>query len=264
LFVLVAANLMVAACTDSEEPARIDNMENGNESVTLERTYDEVFDFEVLPTTGPGTTPESGNTADLLLNMPYLLTSGLIPPEFVINELLSQGLNDAGMSGGVQWEPYRLRPGDFNALSEALKQAYAHGELRYEAPDSWVRNFQDGHVWVMYVKHGVPWKEHKRLNDAMVAIENALQEAERTGDSRRMNELHLASLKADGELSEFIVRYLNKYSAPLTPHSNTTAAKIEATRSLLPHAPNYTWSAQRCKLGSNVHTTQHSLLGDDT
>ena len=201
---------MVAACTDSEEPARIDNMENGNESVTLERTYDEVFAFEVLPATGPGTPPESGNTVDLLLNMPYLLASGLIPPEFVINELLSQGLNDAGMSGGVQWEPYRLRPGDFDALAQALQRAYAHGELRYKAPDAWVRNFQEWHVWVMYIKHGVPWEEHKRLNDAMVAIENALEEAERAGDAERVNELHLASLKAGGELSEFIMRDLEK------------------------------------------------------
>ena len=183
-------------------------MENGNESVTLERTYDEVFAFEVLPATGPGTTPENGNTVDLLLEMPYLLTSGLIPPEFVINELLSQGLNDAGMSGGVQWKPYQLKRGGFDALAQALQRAYAHGELRYKAPDAWVRNFQDWHVWVMYVKHGVPWEEHKRLNDAMVAIENALQEAERAEDAGRVNDLHLASLKADGELSEFIMRYL--------------------------------------------------------
>jgi len=62
----------------------------------------------------------------------------------------------------------------------------------------------------MYVKHGVPWEEHKRLNDAMVAIEKALQEAERAGDEGRMNELHLTSLKAGGELSEFIMRHLQK------------------------------------------------------
>jgi len=210
LFVLIAANLMVTACTAPEEPARISNMKNGNESVTLERSYEEVFAFEVLPATGPGTIPESGNTVDLLLNMPYLLTSGLIPPEFVINELLSKGLNDAGMSGGVQWEPYQLRPGDFDALATALQQAYTYGELKYKAPDTWVRNFQDWHVWVMYVKHGIPWEEHKRLNDAMVTIEKALQEAERAGDKVRMNKLHLASLKAGGELSEFTMRYLKK------------------------------------------------------
>ena len=185
LYVLIAANLTVAACIDSEEPARIDNMKNGNESVMLKRAYDEVLAFEVLPATGPGTIPESGNTVDLLLNMPYLLTSGLIPPEFVINELLSQGLNDAGMSGGVQWEPYQLRPGDFDALAQALQQAYTIGELEYKAPDTWVRNFQDWHVWVMYVKHGVPWEEHKRLNDAVVAIEKALQRVERAGDEAR-------------------------------------------------------------------------------
>jgi len=210
LFVLIAANLKVSACTGPEEPAGFNNIEIGNESVTLERAYDEVFAFDVLPATGPGTISESGNTIALLLNMPYLLTSGLIPPEFVINELLSQGLNDAGMSGGVQWEPYRLRSGDFDALAQALQQAFTHGELEYMAPDAWVKDFQDWHVWVMYVKHGVPWEEHKRLNDKVVAIEKALQEAERTKDEVRMNKMHLASLKANGELSEFIMRHLKK------------------------------------------------------
>ena len=90
LFLLIAANLMVTACTGPEEPARFDYIENGNKSMTLERSYKEVFAFDVLPAAGPGTIPESGNTVDLLLNMPYLLTSGLIPPEFVINERTGQ------------------------------------------------------------------------------------------------------------------------------------------------------------------------------
>ena len=185
-------------------------MRNGTESVYLERTYNEVFAFDGLPATGPGAIPERGNTVDLLLHMPYLLVSGLIPPEFVINELLALGLNDAGMSGGVQWEPYRLRPGDFEDLAQALQQAYTSGELEYKAPDAWVKNFQDWHVWVMYIKHDVPWEAHKRLNDVAVAIGKSLREAERAGDEERINELHLASLKADGELSEFIMRHLKK------------------------------------------------------
>jgi hypothetical protein len=44
----------------------------------------------------------------------------------------------------------------------------------------------------------------------MIAMENALQEVERAGDAGRVNELHLASLKACGELSEFIMRYLKE------------------------------------------------------
>ena len=111
LFVLMAANLLVSACTGPDQPARIDHTEDENEFVTLERSYDEIFSFAVLPATGPGTIPERGNTVDLLLNMPYLLTSGLIPPEFVINELLSHGLDDAGMSGGVRWDTGTGVPG---------------------------------------------------------------------------------------------------------------------------------------------------------
>lgn len=205
---LLFAALMMAACTDSNLPTRNNKNNEGNTPVTIERSYDEVFAFEVLPATGPGTIPGSGSTVDLLMNMPYLLTSGLIPPEFVINELLSQGLNDAGMSGGVHWTPYRLKPGDFDALVKALQKAYQFGPLEYREPDGWVKDFQDWHVWVMHIKHGVPWKEHKRLNDAMVTIETAQREAERSGDEARIEELHLESLKAGTELSEFIMMHV--------------------------------------------------------
>jgi len=179
-------------------------------TATLERNYEAVFPFEILPATGPGTISESGNTVDLLMHVPYLFASGLIPPESVLNELLSRGQADAGMSGGAQWEPYTLNPGGFDALVQELVEAYAQVPLEYREPDAWVRSFKDWHVWVMYVKHGVPWEEHKRLNDAVVAIENKIKSAKENKDEVQLNELHLQYIRAGTELAEFIVEYLNK------------------------------------------------------
>lgn len=205
--ILLALNIV--ACTDSKEAAEQTESEEGLGNMALVRNYDEVFSFELLPATGPGSIAESGNTVTLLMNIPYLLSSGLIPPEFVVNELLSRGLNDAGMSGGAQWAPYRLKQGDFDALVDALKEASTLGDLEYREPDAWVKNFEDWHVWVMYEKHGVPWEEHKRLNDVTVAIEQAMRIAEQGNDEARLNELHLEYIKAGADLSEFTMKYLN-------------------------------------------------------
>jgi hypothetical protein len=175
-----------------------------------ERSFRESFNFEVLPGTGPGSALNHGNTITLLLEMPYLFSSGLIPPESIINELLSRGSRDAGMSGGLQWASYRLKPGEFDALVQELMSAYPHGPLVFQEPDAWVKSFEDWHVWVMYMRHGVPWKEHKRLNDAVVALEKAMAKARKDSDEARLNALHLEYIQAGTQLSEFMMEHLNK------------------------------------------------------
>jgi len=205
LIPIVLVSFVIACSEDRRDPAP-----DSVATMILERGYEEVFPFEILPATGPGTIRERGNTADLLMHVPYLFTSGLIPPETILNELLSRGLADAGMSGGAQWEPYTLKPGGFDRLVQELVKAYTYGSLEYQEPDAWVRNFEDWHVWVMYVKHGVPWEEHKRLNDAVVAIEKAMKIAKENNDEARVNELHLKNIKAGTELSDYVMWYLSK------------------------------------------------------
>jgi hypothetical protein len=175
-----------------------------------ERSFRENIDFEILPGTGPGSVLNQGNTITLLLEMPYLFSSGFIPPESIINELLSSGSRDAGMSGGVQWAPYRLKLGEFDALVQELMSAYSHGSLVYQEPAAWVKSFEDWHVWVMFMRHGVPWEEHKRLNDAVVALEEAMAKARKDSDEARLNALHLEYIQAGTRLSEFMMEHLNK------------------------------------------------------
>ncbi len=178
--------------------------------MTPERSFRENFDFEILPGTGPGSVLNQGNTVALLLEIPYLFTSGFIPPESIINELLSRGSRDAGMSGGVQWAPYRLKPGEFDALVQELMSAYPHGPLVYQEPAAWVKTFEDWHVWVMYKRHGVPWEEHKRLNDIVVTLEEGLTKARMENDEARLKTLHLEYIQAGTRLSEFMMAHLNK------------------------------------------------------
>ena len=45
----------------------------------------------------------------------------------------------------------------------------------------------------MFIKKGIPWKEHKRLNDIVVSLESEMREAKINGNEHMINELHLLS-----------------------------------------------------------------------
>ena len=99
--------------------------------VLLKRNYNDIFSYEILPAMGTGTLKQQGNTKDLLKNIPYLLSSGIIPPEFVVNEILSKGKVDAGMSGGATWEQDARGPrgGRSNWFDDGLSCAWRRGGL---------------------------------------------------------------------------------------------------------------------------------------
>lgn len=199
---LLLLSISIISC--SEGP---DLPPSGNQPKLPERNHNEVFSFEILPATGPGTIKQHGDTTDLLQSIPYLLTSGIIPPEIVMNEILSKGKVDAGMSGGAIWKPYKLKIGSFDSLVKELEASSKTGPLIYKQPDQWVKNYEDWNVWVIYIKYGVPWEEHKRLNDAVVVLEKQMDTAKDRNDEAKIGELHLKIIAAGTELSEFIMRH---------------------------------------------------------
>jgi len=178
--------------------------------VIIERSHDDQFEFTILPPTGSGEIVEKVNTAKLLINIPYLLTSGIFPPEKVLNEVLSKGVSDAGMSGGARWKPYKIKTGDFKSVFKEVKSLSTLANLEYIEPDDWVKTFEDWNVWVMYVKHGIPWKEHKRLNDIVVAIEKELDIAKSNNNEDKIFELHLTYVEEGEKLSEYVMRHMKK------------------------------------------------------
>ena len=53
--------------------------------------------------------PAEGTVVDLLFDVPYLIGFGAPFPSHVqLNSLLQLGYEDAGMSGGCEWEPFEL------------------------------------------------------------------------------------------------------------------------------------------------------------
>jgi len=176
----------------------------------LTRRAEEVFSFTLLPPTGNINQTRQGDSADLLLSIPYFFSSGLIPPDFVVNEILATGISDAGMSGGVKWKPYALAVDQFPVLHSLLKKKAAPRDLHYRQPPEWVSNFQDWHVWVFYIRNGVPWKQHKKLNDIVYNLELQIEAARKNHDEKRVQELNLELIKAGENLVEFTMQYIKK------------------------------------------------------
>src|SRR5215217_1003703 len=60
--------------------------------------------------------------SDLLFDIPAFSLSyrKIIPPFCVLNEVLAQGISDAGMSGGCKWQPFEISPEEYAELVEDL------------------------------------------------------------------------------------------------------------------------------------------------
>lgn len=58
-----------------------------------------------------------------LMDVPYLLLRGAVPPLPVLNEILAAGRLGGGMSPGSRWAPFALGESEYAALVAALPQA---------------------------------------------------------------------------------------------------------------------------------------------
>ena len=172
------------------------------------KSYSDLIKFQILPPVGSEEVEIEGDTIELLKNIPYLLSSGVIPSVDIINDVLANGLSDAGMSGGARWTPYQIEANSFEEFVIRLKATEGFGSIEYIEPESWVGGYEDWNVWVMYVKKGIPWKEHKQLNDIVVSLESEMGEAKTNGDKQRINTLHLQIVEAGTNLSEFVMENL--------------------------------------------------------
>ena len=64
-----------------------------------------------------------GSLAEFVLDVPYLVQSGVIPPLHVLNAVTQTGGGDAGMSPGAGWEPFQVTQEEYDALVTELRRA---------------------------------------------------------------------------------------------------------------------------------------------
>jgi hypothetical protein len=61
-----------------------------------------------------------GSVADLVLDIPYLMPWGVIPPLHVLNEHLLTGGDTGGMSPGTKWKPFQVTEQEYVELVNYL------------------------------------------------------------------------------------------------------------------------------------------------
>lgn len=168
-----------------------------------------ILEYVVLPGVGGGETAVQGTVAQLLLDIPYLIVGGLIPPLPVLNEVLDRGLADAGMSGGCRWEPFRLSAPEFAELvAELSTRGGKRGEpLRFDAPPAWVDTQRRWGVWLAFRLHSIPVDENLRLSQAMQRVTESMERAAKEGDEMSRVE-HLVELsRLMAQWSDFVQKH---------------------------------------------------------
>lgn len=56
-----------------------------------------------------------------MLDIPYFMDDGKIPPLSVVNQKFAEGGYSGGMSPGTVWKPFQIDEAEYEALVEALK-----------------------------------------------------------------------------------------------------------------------------------------------
>lgn len=87
---------------------------------------------------------QTGSLVEMLMAMPrarsYVDQWRVVPPIHVLNEILSTGMDDAGMSGGCEWKPFQLSGVEYaNLLEELLTSPDLNCErdLELEGATTW-------------------------------------------------------------------------------------------------------------------------------
>jgi hypothetical protein len=168
-----------------------------------------VLEYVVLHSVGGGETAAQGTVVQLLLDIPYLIVGGFIPPLPVLNEVVGRGIADAGMSGGCRWEPFRLSDAEFaEVVAELSTRGGKRGEtLRFDPPPPWADTQRSWGVWLAYRLHSIPVDENLRLSRAMQQVTESMERAAKEGDevSRVKHLVELSRLA--GAWSDFVQKH---------------------------------------------------------
>lgn len=157
--------------------------------------------YYILPGAGGGERKESGTLYDLLASIPYLFSKKRLPPLAVINSILAHGIEDAGMSGGVRWDPFTISSKEFRVLADHCLS------LGFDVPDApeWVSTRNYFQIWEFEIDHGIPAEKHKELSDAADEADRRLKIALDEGRSEEViTKLHLEAYCAGEAVSELI------------------------------------------------------------
>ncbi len=167
--------------------------------------------YQYLPPTGPDTIESSSALDKFLLELPHLFYMGYVPSLSVMNLFLSLGVDEAGMSGGAEWQPFVIDEAEYN---EVLKSVKRRKYLNVEGYDfsliaEKLNSKSEWFAKVMEHKLGIPFERHLELMEQEQSLNLQAEEAYESGDKELGDCLHIQWYQAANELNEFCDMYLN-------------------------------------------------------
>jgi hypothetical protein len=112
--------------------------------------------------------PREGSLLTFVYDIPYFPCCGVFPPFHLLNQQLSSGGSDGGMSPGAIWEPFTITLEEYAQLVEAIESTplavikpHAHYALAKPVFDHELDGFQDYFTWLIAAgaKHGARYRE---------------------------------------------------------------------------------------------------------
>ena len=153
--------------------------------------------------------PTKGTVLDILREIRGIIHKRKrIPPQNIINIVLSKGAWDSGMSGGCKWVPFTI---DENEYSELIQIGRKTQWEIVEYP-SWIETVEHFSIWQYDVDFDIPWQEHKRLSDIGAITKEALDQAIDQNQSEEViSKLHLENYHAQQEVADYFNFHIEKF-----------------------------------------------------
>ena len=163
--------------------------------------------FILLPPVGSHESSIEGTVTDLLLAIPYLLVTHIVPPLAVLNEVLATGESNAGMSGGCRWEPFSLTPSEFEEVVTYFAERGDDRYARYVEPPEWVGTFEEWRHWTFEYCYDIPAKHSLEVSRKLTRLETAKAEAEALGDHELAGQILSQMTEISIDYSEWMLRH---------------------------------------------------------
>jgi hypothetical protein len=112
--------------------------------------------------------PREGSLLTFMYDIPYFPPCGVFPPFHLLNQQLSSGGTDGGMSPGAIWEPFTITVEEYSQLVEEIQSTpldsikpHAHYAFAKLVFDHELDGLQDYFTWLVAAgaKHGARYRE---------------------------------------------------------------------------------------------------------
>ena len=144
----------------------------------------------------------SASKSDFIIRLCQLLPLRKLPPREILNEYLSQGRVDRGMSGGLAWAPFQCTKIEYDEIVLDART------IPIEVPAS-VKSGLEWEAWCYHIEFHAPYEEILTRLQEVNDLENEWNRALQKEKSSEEDEIHLRYIRASNALDAFLDQHNN-------------------------------------------------------